>query len=399
MSSAKPTVLVVGAGVFGITSALALARRGHAVSLIDPGPLPQPLAASTDLSKVIRMDYGADADYTAWMEDALDGWRRWNREWSEQGEAPLFHETGVLCLTRAALTAGMFEYESYRLLRERGHQLERLDQQSIRQRFPVWNSELFSDGYFNPEGGYAESSRVIARLLRRAEAAGVALLLGQRVERLLEVGERVCGVMTDQGEQRAEQVLLTVGAWTPHLFPFLAAELRSVAQPVFHLRPKIPARYRAQLFPVFFADIANTGYYGFPYSPEGIVKIANHGIGKELHPESAQRVVSPEQTAQLRQFLTAAIPELADAEIVYTRACLYADTWDEHLWIAQDPERPGLIVATGDSGHSFKFAPVLGELIADAVQGKAHPLLAKFRHRPGLRTVAGRGQEAARYHG
>lgn len=404
MSGAKQTAVVVGAGVFGTTAALALARRGYAVSLLDqltgPEPLPHPLAASTDISKVIRMDYGADVDYTAWMEAALDGWRRWNRDWSEHREDPLFHETGVVCLTRAALCPGTFEYESYRLLRERGHQLERLDAQAIRQRFPAWNSDLFIDGYFNPEGGYAESSRVVAQLLRLAEQAGVALIAGQRVERLLQEGERACGVITHGGAQiRADRVVLTVGAWTPYQFPFLAAELRAVGQPVFHLRPRSAAQYQAKQFPVFFADIANTGYYGFPMSREGVVKIANHGIGKELHPESPERLVSSHQTAQLRQFLKDAVPDLADAEIVHTRVCLYADTWDEHLWIAPDPERPGLIVATGDSGHSFKFAPVLGELIADAVQGQGHPLLHKFRHRPGLRTVGVHGQEAARYHG
>lgn len=394
--SAKQTALVVGAGVFGATAALALARRGHAVSLIDSifassaTPQPHPLAASTDISKVIRMDYGADADYTAWMEQALDGWRRWNREWPEA----LFHEVGVLCLSRTALAPGSFEYESHRLLSERGHRLERLDRSAIARRFPVWNSDRFIDGYYNPAGGYAESSRVVAHLLQLAARAGVAFI-PDCVERLMDRG-----VLTGSGRTlRADHVVLAAGAWTPHRFPFLAAELRSVGQPVFHLRPASPTRYQADRFPVFFADIANTGYYGFPLSREGIVKIANHGIGRELHPESPQRQVSPQQTSALRDFLSHAIPELAPADIVYTRVCLYSDTWDEHPWIAPDPERPGLVVATGDSGHSFKFAPVLGDLIADAVEGEPHPLLPKFRHRPGLQSTLTQGQEAARHHG
>ena len=92
-------VAVAGAGIFGVTAAIELRRRGHAVRLIDPGPLPHPLAASTDISKVVRLEYGPDEAYTALAEESLQGWRRWNRELG--GE--LFHETGVLFLRRTPL--------------------------------------------------------------------------------------------------------------------------------------------------------------------------------------------------------------------------------------------------------------------------------------------------------
>ncbi len=82
--------------------------------------------------------------------------------------------------------------------------------------------------------------------------------------------------------------------------------------------------------------------------------------------------------------------------MVYTRLCLYADTHDEDFWIARDPAREGLTVASGGSGHGFKFAPVLGGIIADAVEGRANPWLDKFRWRPEVRLA--RGREAARCH-
>ena len=63
------------------------------------------------------------------------------------------------------------------------------------------------------------------------------------------------------------------------------------------------------------------------------------------------------------------LPALADAPIVHRRMCLYCDTFDGDFWIDHDPERPGLVVAAGDSGHGFKFAPILGALIADVVEG------------------------------
>ena len=130
-------------------------------------------------------------------------------------------------------------------------------------------------------------------------------------------------------------------------------------------------------------------------SREGVLKIANHGSGREMSPESPKRAVTPEEEENLREFLSSTFPALADAPIVYSRVCMYCDTNDGHFWIAPDPERPGLIVAAGDSGHGFKFAPVIGEIIADAAEGKSNPLLQKFRWRPEIR--AGEQKEAARF--
>ncbi len=82
--------------------------------------------------------------------------------------------------------------------------------------------------------------------------------------------------------------------------------------------------------------------------------------------------------------------------MVYTRLCMYADTQDEDFWIARDPARDGLTVASGGSGHGFKFAPVLGGIVADVVEGVAQPWSDKFRWRPEIRMD--HGTEAARAH-
>lgn len=97
---------------------------------------------------------------------------------------------------------------------------------------------------------------------------------------------------------------------------------------------------------------------------------------------------------ELRALLADILPGLADAEIAYRRLCVYCDTADEHFWIARDPDRPRLTVAAGGSGHAFKFAPVLGDLIADAVLGE--PVPARFSRPPDLRAA---GEEAARFRG
>jgi sarcosine oxidase / L-pipecolate oxidase len=167
--------------------------------------------------------------------------------------------------------------------------------------------------------------------------------------------------------------------------------LRSVGQPVFHLAPTDPSRFEERRFPVFAADISRTGYYGFPASSEGIVKIANHGIGRTMHPEAAEREVQDAESAALHAFLAEWLPELEPAAIPSTRVCVYCDTHDQHFWIAADPERPGLVVAAGGSGHAFKFTPLLGEWIADALEGK---VIERFGWRSPAR---GKGEERARH--
>jgi glycine/D-amino acid oxidase-like deaminating enzyme len=190
---------------------------------------------------------------------------------------------------------------------------------------------------------------------------------------------------------------MATGAWTPYLLPFTRNFFRATGHAVFHFEPANSAPFTPECFPVFGADISTTGYYGFPLNQDGVVKIANHGPGREMSPDSPERIVTDQEETAVRGFVGKTFPALAHARIVFTRICLYCDTHDGHFWIAADPERPGLIVAAGDSGHGFKFAPVLGDIIADVVEGKNSddPLLKKFRWRPEVRP--GREKEGARY--
>ena len=366
-------VLVLGGGIFGLTAALALRARGHAVIVRDPGPIPHPLAESTDISKIVRIDYGADVDYTALGERALVGWRAWNARWPR----PLFHETGVTFLAKQPMQPGGFEHDSFALLTARGHPLERLDAAQIAARFPAYRPGVYVDGYVSRVGGWAESGAVVAQLAGEARAAGVTI----------EDGDAPGG--------GADLTIVCAGAWAARLVPELAGAVRAIGQPVFHLRPADPAPFAAARFPVFGADISRTGYYGFPVTASGVVKIANHGAGLPIDPadHTVAREPSAAQEADLRAMVAESFPALADAPIVHRRLCVYGDTVDGNFWIARHPRRADLVVATGGSGHAFKFAPVLGDVIADIALGVPHPLAEKFRWRPD----APAGAEAARH--
>ncbi len=380
-------MIVCGAGIFGVCAALELRRRGDDVTLTDPGPIPHPDAESNDISKAVRMDYGADRVYAGMMEEALEGWRAWDRAWVAENGQSLFHETGVLYVARDEMTRGGFEHDSFEVLIERGHLPERLDARSLTARFPAWSTGAYIDGYFNRVGGFAESGRVVARLANEATRAGVRVIEGFRAARVLERGVEAA----DGAHLEADAVVLCAGAWTPKLLPELAGHLFATAQPVFHLRSPDPRLFDPVRFPTFGADIARTGFYGFPATAEGLVKIANHGPGFACDPDGP-RALLPDHEPSLRAFLKETFPALEHAELAGTRVCIYCDTKDEHFWIDRHPTRANLVVAAGGSGHAFKFAPLVGGWIADALGGRT---LDRFRWRT---DVSARGLEAARHH-
>ena len=387
-------ILVIGAGVFGLTSALSLTKRGYRVALIEAGEIPNPLAASTDISKAVRMEYGDDALYMEMVESAIVGWREWNSSF----EDVLYHEVGVTMVTKTPMAPGGFEHESYQLLLARNHQPERLNADEISRRYPAWRPGEYVDGFYHAVGGYAESGRTIDTLSKQAVKAGINIHQGKAIA-IEAQGGKVLGVKMQNGDRvHAEQVLVACGAWSQELVPALQLLMKATGHPVFHLVVEDESLFVPPAFTVFTADVARSGWYGFPLHPlKNVVKIANHGVGVTLNPENDTRIVTAEDETALRSFLADTFPGLVNAPIVYTRRCLYSDTRDEHFLIDEHPEVSGLYVAAGGSGHGFKFAPILGDLVADRITGQPNPWLSRFAWRSFDEDT--KGQEAARHHG
>lgn len=373
--------VIVGAGAFGVSTALELRARGFDVIVVDPGPLPHPDAATNDLTKLVRGDYGGDLLYTDLFESAVPRWREDDRRRVANGERALFHETGFLVLSSEPMCPGGFEYDSHAALVGRGYPLERLDGAAIRRRFPVLGEGAFSDGYYNPVGGWAESGAVLASEVNRARRAGIGFEEGCRVASLVESAGRTTGVRLASGrELEADVVVVAAGTWTATLLPELGDCLRSTGHPVFVFRPERPERFSPPSFVPWAADIGRTGWYGFALTGDGVVKVANHGPGLAQHPDLPRHLADGDE-ARCRTFLRSALPELAEAAVVATRLCFYGDSFDGDFVVAAHPERPGVVVAAGDSGHAFKFMPVLGELVADAVEGRENMTTHRFRFR------------------
>lgn len=362
-------IAVVGGGIFGTAAAVALAERKHAVTLLEAATIGRPEAASTDINKLVRMDYGRDTFYRDLGREAIAGWKRWN----DQSGRALYHNDGI-CVLASRWEEGAFERDSYDTLAEAGLPLQPFSGSPS----PAWRWQ--GPGYINPEGGWAHSAATVAWLRGRAQQMGVSLREGAPAA-LPELSARF------------DAVVVAAGAWAPSLVPQLRPLVSVVGQPTLYLAPREPERWRAPRFLPFACDIAATGWYGFPASEDGLVKIANHGAGVPLHPD-APRELGAEWDDRLYAFLKAHLPELAEAAVVRRRLCLYTDVVDGDFVIDSAPGLDRIVLATGGSGHAFKFAPVLGELVANRVEGRDDARLARFAWRdPGaVRSEAARAR-------
>lgn len=343
-------VVVVGRGVFGLSAALALARGGHQVVVVGQR---DPSASSEDISRIIRNDY-PDTFHRAWASEAIEAWGRWDPD----GRRGLFHSSGLANLSLQPLDGDGFVAASFAGLPT----ARRLNGTAITELLPFLTPGRFVDGYLNPGAGWADASGTVRFLERACQLAGVGIV----PERAARVGDGWVG-LTDDGLLRAERVVVAAGAWTSELVP--GVPLQPSGQPVMYLRPSRPERFTD--VPVWALDLPGTGFYGFPATPDGIVKVGHHGVGvtRRLH----VRTMGEEAIARFRSFFRQAIPELAGARIDRTRVCFYCDAPDGRFLIDRVPGHDRLVVAAGGSGHGFKFAPLVGDVVSAVVTDTDHP--------------------------
>ncbi len=374
----KYDFLIIGGGIFGMTTAVELAKRQYKVGLLNPDTIPHHLAASTDVSKIVRMEYGSDQEYFQMVEICIDRWKEWNDFFEET----LYHEVGflMLCQEKIESPRQLYEKQSIDHLLAAGYPTDRLDGAQLKARFPMVNSETYIDANFNPKAGFAESARVVACLADYARSLGVDIHERQSAVDLVIEKNQLTAVKTKEGETFAcGHCIVAAGAHTPLLVPDLQPFMHATGHPVFWLKPQNPIPFTVPNFTVFAADISNTGWYGFPFSKkQGIIKIAKHSNGLKINPDKDDRQVTDAEIEDFRNFLKIAFPDLVDAPLVFTRRCLYTDTLDGHFWIDNHPAIKGLSVSTGGSGHGFKMAPLLGEMTADIAEGKSHQFSKRY---------------------
>ena len=370
--------LIIGAGIFGLSTAIELAKRKYKVGLLNPDSIPHHLAASTDISKIVRMEYGSDTEYFRMAEICLQRWEDWNDLFGEE----LYHETGFLLLCTNKLESPQHQYElaSFEHLEKAGYSPEKLDAHEINRRFPAVNTSHYTQACFNTRAGYVESGRAIEKLAAYAHSLGVDIHESQTAEELIIEKGHLQSVKTREGNAfPCGHAIIAAGAHTPYLLPELQPYMRVTGHPVFWIKPQHSALFSYPNMSVFAADISNSGWYGFPLHPKnGVIKIGRHTEGIAIHPDHDDRRITDAEVESLRTFLKMAFPKIADSALVYTRRCLYTDTLDGHFWIDRHPEIKELSVCSGGSGHGMKMGPIVGEIAADRAEGQSNAFAKRY---------------------
>ena len=272
------------------------------------------------------MDYGADDFYTGAMERALDGWRAWNAALGEE----LFHETGAMFVTRDA--------DAARRLRARQLRDARAARASPRAtRCAPRSSRGLS--LARSRRRLLQPARRLGRERTRGRAAVGARARRRRRRRRRTRATRVTPTAGHARVGRAcscDAVVVAAGGWVPSLVPEIAACFRTVGS-----RCSTSRRRTTCAFPVFGADIARTGWYGFPRHPDGFVKVANHGVGpRDARRRRRERVVTREDEARAARFPARVAARRSRRRRSSPRAlCVYCDTARRALLDRAAPRR------------------------------------------------------------
>ena len=357
-------VVVVGLGADGSAAAMHLARRGEQVLGLEAFARGHTLGSSGGLTRVIRLAYYEHPDYVPLLRRA---WTLW-RELESVTGLELLRQTGGLYAgpRGGALIAG-----SLRSAREHGLEHELLDPAALRARMPLFRFDPEWWGLFEDTAGFLFPERAIAAQQREAERHGAALRFDSPVTAIRVEAEGIA-VDTVGGTVRADRVVVTAGAWNAGLLPALAPLLQVRRVPLFWFEPAAEHDALARL-PVYIVDSGQAhGCYGFPYLPDQGLKVATHGAGTLCDPDTVDRATTAADAAPVERFLAEHFPA-GQGALRSTKVCMYTVTPDEHFVIDADEQ---VVYASACSGHGFKFASVIGEILADlATSGRtAHEI-------------------------
>ena len=350
-------VVVAGLGAMGSLTLHELARRGHRVLGLDRFAPPHAMGSSHGQSRIIREAYFEDPRYVPLVQRA---YTRWSQLEADSG-VTLFRQTGGLML-------GPPEGELVRGARLSAelHDLphEMLSASEVRRRFPAFRPDPGMVGVWEPRAGILFPELAIGAALAVAGRHNAEIHVGESLVRWNTI-EGGVEVITTTGRYRAASLVIAVGAWTSDLVQELALPLvvqRNVL--MWFVPARTPEHFGPDALPIFISESApGVMWYGFPDLGDG-VKLARHHFGVSTHPDTVDRTVSTDEVEGMRSIVQQYLPG-ANGPLRETAVCLYTNAPDEHFVIGRHPKSPAVIVASPCSGHGFKFASAVGELLAD----------------------------------
>ncbi|SPN99719.1 related to fructosyl amino acid oxidase [Cephalotrichum gorgonifer] len=427
-------ILIIGAGVFGLSTALWLARGGYKnVTVVDmqdtaaSGYNPDTVdSASADINKIIRFSYGAEIDYQRLAMQAAAEWEDWNNQFAATtdasglpadlrpdgaglGERKLWRNCGMLRMSDGyqlseveLRTLENMEKEGIREFQFRTDDPIDIDRAEKRQwghkMDPCHRQERFGvhKAVLDSTAGFVVAYKSCSWAKYLAEKAGVKFILDPLRGKVIDISR--------SGDAVHEETPLVKtadgGGWTPSLLPEVSQLLETTAGSVVTIRvpqerQDLWERYSASNFPVITwrMDEGN-GIYSFPRDEEGIVKIGYRktkwtnyddvnglriSVPKTAHvtekketriPITALEGIKGKLTHSWPEYIMTNLPDLAEFGLHSTKLCWYTDSIDNSFLVDYVPGRPGVAVCSGGSGHGFKFLPILGREVVKILEGQ-----------------------------
>ncbi|MEQ8964584.1 MAG: FAD-dependent oxidoreductase [Azospirillaceae bacterium] len=350
------TVAVVGAGITGLATAWALARRGRRVAVYDRGPIPNPQAASVDEHRLIRFFYPDEPGYCLMVAQAYEAWEELWADLDFDGHVPC----GSLALSRAS---GDWADRARATLDELGFGYDRLPVPVLAENYPFLNLDGVRYGLFKRHGGVLLAGAILEALVDRLRAAGVKLHAHTEVTGIEPSSGRL--TLADGRSRAASRVVLAAGAWIDRLRPDMLGRLDPQRALTVYVAPPEPTA-------AAWADAPGLIDYGLPENQWSVppvagtrLKLAAAGLTRPGDPDRNGPLSEAEQAALLGAYETALV-DIARYRVLDSHACCYTRAPDDRFVIERQ-DRVWLVSAC--SGHGFKFGALIGREVAAAVAG------------------------------
>lgn len=354
-------VIIVGLGAMGGAAAYHAARRGARVLALDAHPPDHAMGSSHGATRATRTAYFEAPDYVPLVQRAHAHWHALGAEIGEN----LLTMTGALYFGPPgnALTSGV-----KRAALRHGLAHDVLSDTEAARRFPGFAVPAGWEAIWEAGGGILRAEACLRSHADLAQRHGAEFHYSTRATGWRRDGDGVA-VTTADGTHRASAMILAAGPWAPQALAELNLPLTVRRIVVTHFDAIDPAQYPASDFSVYFWMTPEGIFAGFPHMDGEGVKIMRHDRGDGGTPETVTRKVTAADTDDVTGFLAKYMPA-ARGRLRQAATCLYTMTPDNHFILDRHPEIPALVYGCGFSGHGFKFAPVIGEVLADlALEG------------------------------
>jgi sarcosine oxidase len=359
--------IVVGLGAMGACALAELARRGKRVLGVDRFAPPHDLGSSHGGSRVIRLSYFEHPDYVPLLRRAYDGFDRLGKD---AGETLRF-ETGLVMggPTGNKVAAGMLRSAA-------AHDLavDAIDGAQLMKRHPQFRVPADWELVCEARGGFVRPEATIRTALAAARAAGARIELNAPID-AWRADDGGVWIRTIRGAFSAKSLVLGAGAWMPALIGDRIEGLRPTRETIAWIDDAGDPSWQMDQMPVWLFDRGGEPeIYGVPAfpsmgEPRGM-KVGLHCRGPEVEPEESHDLPDGAIVAETLAATRERVPSSAGRACTHAKNCLYTMSPDNHFVVGLHPDHANVAVACGFSGHGFKFAPVIGEALADlAIDG------------------------------